>query len=100
MRLGNAASRRLAAEPAAVPPDLRFLVELRFILRLTARPRPVYLPQRRKRMRPGPGPDENPPPAVPPDVERRLRELSQPGRAADPYVLTPPPAAPPQATVG
>jgi hypothetical protein len=45
-------------------------------------------------------PDENTPPAVPPEVERRLRELSQPGRAADPYVLAPPPAAPPIVTTG
>ena len=51
-------------------------------------------------MRPGPAPDENTPPAVPPDVERRLRELSQPGRATDPYVLAPPPAVPPSATAG
>jgi uncharacterized Tic20 family protein len=50
-------------------------------------------------MRPGPGPDDHPP-AVPPDVERRLRELSQPGRTADPYVLAPPPTAPPQTQVG
>jgi hypothetical protein len=36
--------------------------------------------------------DDNPPPAVPPDLEARLRGLSQPGATGDTYVIPPPPA--------
>ncbi len=36
--------------------------------------------------------NDNPPPAVPPDLERRLRGLSQPGPADDAYLIPPPPA--------
>jgi hypothetical protein len=37
-------------------------------------------------------PEDNPTPAVPPEVERRLRGLSQPGAGGDAYVIPPPPA--------
>jgi hypothetical protein len=46
-------------------------------------------------MPPAPTPNEPPGTPIPAEVERRLRELSQPGAADSPYVLAPPPTAGP-----
>lgn len=37
-------------------------------------------------------PTDNPPPPVPPEIEARLRGLSQPGATGDSYLIPPPPA--------